>query len=115
MPPEILATYVSLSEYYVLIQPFSSSIAIPPINRVTKSWDQYLYWCSGRRGAFYILNVEKITDINNQQQLRENILQRYDINLQDMINLNWEISYPPTEAMKDITMYPPYEEVMQND
>jgi hypothetical protein len=36
------------------------------------------------------------------------ILKRYDLSLQDLQNLDWQISYPPTEEMKDMKMYPPY-------
>jgi hypothetical protein len=36
------------------------------------------------------------------------ILQRYDLSLQDFIRLRRTITYPPTEAMKDMKMYPPY-------
>ena len=37
-----------------------------------------------------------------------NILKRYDVSLRDLENLNWTISYPPGEAMKDIKQFPPY-------
>ena len=36
------------------------------------------------------------------------ILKRYDLSLQDIKKLNHIILYPPTEAMKDMKMYPPY-------
>jgi hypothetical protein len=36
------------------------------------------------------------------------ILQRYDLSLQDLQQLNWQISYPPSELMKDMKMYPPF-------
>jgi hypothetical protein len=35
------------------------------------------------------------------------VLQRYDLSLPDLQQLNWQISYPPSEAMKDMKMYPP--------
>jgi hypothetical protein len=38
------------------------------------------------------------------------ILQRYDLSLQDFQKLNWKIYYPPTPAMKDIKMWPPYQD-----
>lgn len=38
------------------------------------------------------------------------ILRRYDLTLGDLKMLNWEISYPPTEEMKNVKMYPPYGE-----
>jgi len=36
------------------------------------------------------------------------ILVRYDLSHNDLRKLDWRIYYPPTEAMKDIKMYPPY-------
>ena len=36
------------------------------------------------------------------------ILARYVFTLDDMIGLHWRFSYPPSEAMKDIQMEPPY-------
>jgi len=43
------------------------------------------------------------------------VLQRYDLSLQDLEKLNWKIYYPPTEAMKDIKMFPPYKEEGYDD
>jgi hypothetical protein len=37
-----------------------------------------------------------------------NILQRYDVSLENMEKLEWQLVYPPDERMKDIKMYPPY-------
>ena len=37
------------------------------------------------------------------------VLVRYDLKREDMERLHWRISYPPTEAMKDVHMFPPYE------
>jgi hypothetical protein len=36
------------------------------------------------------------------------VLQCYDLTKEDLQRLNWEVTYPPTEAMKDVQMYPPY-------
>ena len=35
------------------------------------------------------------------------VLVRYDLSQEDIYRLNTYIDYPPTEAMKDIHMYPP--------
>lgn len=37
-----------------------------------------------------------------------NILQRYDLSLQDLQKLNYTLYYPPTPAMKDMKMWPKY-------
>ena len=39
------------------------------------------------------------------------ILVRYDLTYDDLKALNNSIPFPPTEKMKDMKMYPPYEEV----
>lgn len=36
------------------------------------------------------------------------VLQRYQLTLKELQQLNWTVTYPPTEAMKDIKMHPPY-------
>ena len=38
------------------------------------------------------------------------VLKRYDLTLADLQRLDWKITYPPTEAMKDVKQYPPYGE-----
>ena len=37
------------------------------------------------------------------------VLKRYDLSLEDLRRLDWRITYPSTEAMKNIKQYPPYE------
>lgn len=41
------------------------------------------------------------------------VLVRYDLSQEDIYRLGFKIHYPPTEAMKGIHMYPPYEEVLE--
>ena len=36
------------------------------------------------------------------------VLKRYDLTLDDLQILDWKITYPPDERMKDMKMYPPY-------
>jgi hypothetical protein len=38
------------------------------------------------------------------------ILVRYDLSHNDLNRLDWKITYPPTETMKDMKMYPLYRE-----
>ena len=44
-----------------------------------------------------------------------NILCRYDLSSQDILQLDYTIPYPPSPAMKDMKMYPPYEEVIKQE
>ena len=41
------------------------------------------------------------------------ILLRYDFTKAELDALGWLIAYPPTPEMKDIKMWPPYEEVIK--
>ena len=43
------------------------------------------------------------------------VLCRYQLTQPDLEKVNWVITYPPTEAMKDIKMYPPYETFAKRD
>ncbi|MDR0437616.1 MAG: hypothetical protein LBH22_04860 [Bacteroidales bacterium] len=36
-------------------------------------------------------------------------LKRYHLTLEDLQRLNWRITYPPTEEMRDVKQWPPYE------
>jgi len=38
------------------------------------------------------------------------VLKRYDLTLEDLQLLDWKITYPPTEAMKDVKQWPSYGE-----
>lgn len=38
------------------------------------------------------------------------VLQRYDFSKEDLVQLNCQISYPPTKDMADIRMFPRYKE-----
>lgn len=40
---------------------------------------------------------------------------RYSLSGHDILNLNYTIPYPPSAAMKDMKMYPPYEEVIKQE
>ena len=36
------------------------------------------------------------------------VVQRYHLTIKDLERLHWTVSYPPTEDMKDVNMWPPY-------
>jgi len=49
-------------------------------------------------------------DTHNWEEIKNDykILQRYDLSPQDIKQLDYKITYPPTGAMKDMKMFPPY-------
>ena len=46
-------------------------------------------------------------------ELDKCLLQEYEISFDDLEKLGWHLYYPPTPEMKDIKMWPPYEEVIK--
>lgn len=73
------------------------------------------FWESGFKAGWilsdtlmiYIYDAE-LLDSKTFTHIKNTVIQRYDLSLQDLQFLNWRISYPPSEAMKKIKMYPPY-------
>ena len=45
----------------------------------------------------------------DRHNVMDALLVRYDLSLKDLQRLNWTLSYPPTENMKDIKMWPRFE------
>ena len=40
--------------------------------------------------------------------VQNTVIQRYDLSLQDLQQVNWKLTYPPSPNMRDMKMYPPY-------
>lgn len=59
----------------------------------------------------YVFDSEKYKE-TDWSAIRDQylILQRYDFTKAELDVLGWHISYPPSSEMKDIKMWPPYEE-----
>lgn len=60
--------------------------------------------------SIYFFDAD-IVDNYSWETIREEykILKRYDLSIEDIQLLDYEIPYPPTEVMKGMRMYPPYE------
>lgn len=79
-------------------------------------WDSSIRWEDGYFKelpndtlSVYILN-RKISDTKDWDVIRENymILQRYDLSIYDLQKLDYTLYYPPTEAMRNMKMWPAY-------
>ena len=51
-----------------------------------------------------VLETEEWSDVIHDYK----VLIRYDLSQNDLKYLDWKVTYPPTEAMKDMKMYPSY-------
>lgn len=60
----------------------------------------------------FVYDVETFDKITRHDRVKDSLLlqeafrARYDLSLQDLQRLNWTLSYPPTENMKTIKMWP---------
>ena len=77
--------------------------------RVTSPWEKVFKYRNTDTVTFYIFNAN-ILENTSWDEVRSKylVLQKYNISLKDFEFLNWVITYPPAEEMKDIKMYPPY-------
>ncbi len=92
--------------------------------RVLKPGNSYIfkYWNQKKANAIsstdtfsvFILD-EEIYYICSWLDICKNykVLTRYDLSGDDIINLQFTVPYPPSAAMKDMKMYPPYEEIIK--
>lgn len=62
----------------------------------------------------FILDGEKVEKYNatkvhvSTAQADDMLLQRYDLSLQDLQKMDFHLSYPPNDAMRNVKMYPAY-------
>lgn len=59
--------------------------------------------------SFVIYDVDTLVKYS-WEKVKSNylILQRYDLSIYDLQKLNYRLHYPPTEAMRNMKMYPAY-------
>jgi hypothetical protein len=62
----------------------------------------------------FIFDYAKIVSMDDDEKSRKSLpfdsvfLQRYDLTVKDLDAINWTLSFPPDDRMKDMKMYPPY-------
>ena len=76
------------------------------------SWESILSYTHSGVLSVYIFKQEDVDNLGWKYLSEHNgYLVRYDLRLNDLRLLNDTLYYPPTPAMKDINMFPPYEKV----
>ena len=65
--------------------------------------------------SIYFFDAD-IVDNYSWETIREEykVLRRYDLSIEDIQLLDYEIPYPPTKVMRGMRMYPPYEATENN-
>ena len=66
---------------------------------------------------FYVVknSLHSYWFVLNSKKEPFNIMVRYELNKEDILQLDYTIPYPPSPMMKDMKMYPTYEEVIKQD
>ena len=73
-----------------------------------KKWEEVLVPPNDTMSIFFF--SESVVNTHTWEEIRDSylILKRYDLSYYDLKYLKWEVTYPPTEKMKNMRMYPPY-------
>ena len=72
-------------------------------------WDEIFEYLSIDTMRIFILATDTVNMYDwNIIQKNYNILQRYDVSVEDLRYLNGCLYYPPISTMRDIRMWPPY-------
>ena len=57
----------------------------------------------------FVFNADTVESYDWEQvQNNYMIAQRYDLALNDLYQLNWQLTFPPSKEMRNIKMWPPY-------
>jgi len=73
-----------------------------------KEWKKVLVSPHDTASIFFLRERVYFDNWDEIKNEYHHVLKRYDLSLPDLQRLKWEVFYPPTEAMKDMKMYPPY-------
>ena len=64
--------------------------------------------------SIFLFDEETVETVPWETVVKEYlVLQRYDLSIEDFKRLDNDIHYPPTPEMRDIHMWPPYEEAVK--
>lgn len=75
-----------------------------------KPWEKVFEGLPSDTLSIFIFHTDTIKNNTWNSIIDEyKVLKRYDLSIEDIQLLDYEIPYPPTELMKDMRMYPPYE------
>jgi len=80
-------------------------------NDALMQWDPYeiLFGNDFDTLMVFVFNADSLTFYGWDYAKNNNlVLQRYDLSLSNLQQLNWSLHFPPTEEMRDIKMWPPY-------
>ena len=90
-------------------------LSLPNITR-TVHWSSFTRWeevinsLPSDTLSIYFFHPDTLSTYDWSEIRNEyKILKRYDCSIEDLQNLNFKISYPPTTEMQTIRQYPPYE------
>ena len=75
----------------------------------TSSWSKFFKQSVPSDTISFVVYDWEVLENTEWEEIRDNymILKRYDLSLEDLQKLDFTLYYPPTEAMKDMRMYPP--------
>ncbi len=100
-------SYTAVGEMYLVKRGEQNNRKATEIRGCTESLFELEHYSDTH--SIYIFDAEVIENTPWETVVRDYlVLKRYDLSLSDLQRLNWQVTYPPTEAMKDIQQWPEY-------
>ena len=73
------------------------------------SWDTYESILKHDTLMVFVFNADTLSTYGwDYAKEHYMVAQRYDLSLSDLQNLNWRLTFPPTEEMRNMKMWPSY-------
>ena len=101
-------TLLPVPEHFSRINPIRPGVTASVVP-IETSFKQFIQFYGSDTIIIFIFHTDTLNK-HTWDEIREGykILKRYDISWQEMEELNGMISYPPTEAMRNIRQFPPF-------
>jgi hypothetical protein len=85
-------------------------------NSLDISWEKIYDYLPHDTLSYHLFDKDTLHHYGwNDVRTNYKILVRYDLSLDDILELDATITYPPSPAMRYMKMYPPYEEVLRRE
>ncbi len=78
---------------------------------IRRTWEDFFKDFPSDTLSIYIFHTDTLNKYSWKEICEDYlVLKRYDLSLYDLKKLNFKVPYPPSPIMRDMKMYPPYED-----
>ncbi len=75
-----------------------------------RAWEDFFSFLPSETLTIYIFHTDTLNKYSWKEVCEDYlVLKRYDLSLEDLKKLNFKVPYPPSPIMRNMKMYPPYQ------